>query len=264
MRLEDKFKQLRRENRKAFIGYVPFGFPDIKATKGICLSLEEAGVDILELGLPFSDPLADGPIIQKATTQAIAKGANISNFLKSLKELKKSLKIPVVIMSYYNPIFNFGLERFLKQAKASSACAMILVDVPLEESREYVAKARKYAIDPIFFITPTTTNSRARKIIKAAKGFIYYISVTGITGPRDLDYKFLASHIKSVKRMSKLPVCVGFGVHKKEQVLRLNKLSDGVIVGSAIVKFIENNYSKKDFLPKLKVYARSLCMKSST
>ncbi len=258
MRLEDKFKSLRKENRKAFIAYVPFGFPNIKATKNICLSLQEAGVDVIELGIPFSDPLADGPIIQKATTTALAKGANMDNFFKELSQLKKTLKIPVAIMSYYNPIFKFGLVKFLKKMKQTGASALINVDMPLEEGGEYIKEAKKVDIDTIFFVTPVTSAARIKKIVAQSKGFIYYVSVTGITGPKDLEYASLAAHIKSIRRVTKVPVCVGFGIHNREQVSKINTFSDGVIVGSEIVKFIDKHYKSKNFLNKLKNHVKSL------
>ena len=258
MRLEDKFKELRKKKKKAFIVYIPFGFPNIKATKDICLTLQEAGVDAIELGIPFSDPLADGPIIQEATTAALAKGANLDNFFKELSQLKQSLKIPLVIMSYYNPIFKFGLVRFLKKMEQLGASALINVDMPLEESAEYIKEARKLNIDTIFFVTQVTSSKRLRRIAKQSRGFIYYVSVTGITGPKDLTYTALASHVKSIKRVTKVPVCVGFGIHSREQVAKINTFSDGVIVGSEIVKFIDKHYRDKNFLNKLKNHVKSL------
>ena len=258
IRLGDKFKELRKKRKKAFIVYIPFGFPSIKATKGICLSLQEAGVDAIELGIPFSDPLADGPIIQKATTAALAKGANLDNFFKELSGLKQSLKIPVAIMSYYNPIFKFGLVKFLKKMKQLGASALINVDMPIDEGAKYIKEARKLNIDTIFFVTPVTSAKRIRKIAKQSRGFIYYISVTGITGPKDLKYASLASHVKSIKRVTKVPVCVGFGIHSRKQVAKINTFSDGVIIGSSVVKFIEEHHRKSNFLGKLKNYIRSL------
>lgn len=258
IRLEDKFKELKKKKKKAFIVYVPFGFPNLKATRGICLSLQEAGVDAIELGIPFSDPLADGPIIQKATTAALAKGANMDNFFKELSQLKKSLKIPLVIMSYYNPIFKFGLVKFLKKMKQLGASALINVDMPIDEGTEYIKEARKIGIDTIFFVTPVTSAKRLRRIVKQSRGFIYYISVTGITGPKELKYAALKKDVKSIKRVTKVPVCVGFGIHSREQVAKINTFSDGVIVGSSVVKFIETHHRNKDFLKKLKNYIRSL------
>lgn len=261
MRLKDKFKQLKKEGRKAFVAYVPFGFPNPRATKGICLSLQRAGVDIIELGIPFSDPLADGPIIQRATTKAIASGANINNFFKTLKELKKVLTIPVVVMTYYNPVFSFGLNNFFRRIKAHGVLASLIVDLPLEEAGSYIDQARRLDIDTVFFITPTTSKQRIKRIVGASRGFIYYISVTGITGPKDIAYKSISKQINSIKKMSKLPVCVGFGIHSPSQVRGVNKISDGAIVGSSIVEFIEDNYRKKGFLKLLERHTTMLCMR---
>lgn len=258
MKLKDKFKQLKKENKKAFIVYVPFGFPTVKATKNICFSLQDAGVDAIELGIPFSDPLADGPIIQKATTAALAKGANTDNFFQELSQLKGSLRIPLVIMSYYNPIFNFGLSRFLERMQQCGASALINVDMPVEEGAEYIKEAGKFNIDTVFFVTPVTPAKRVERIVKQSKGFIYYISVTGITGPKDLRYSSLESHVRSIKRITKVPVCVGFGIHNREQVARINTFSDGVIIGSEIVKFIDRHHRDKNFLTKLKKHIKSL------
>ncbi len=258
MRLEEKFKQLKKQGRKAFIAYIPFGFPHPKLTKPICLALEQAGVDIIELGLPFSDPLADGEIIQRASSLALAKGANTKTFLAALKPLAKVLKIPLVAMTYCNPVFNFGLCRFLQRIKQSGVSSAIIVDLPIEEAKDYLKECRQLSIDPVFFITPTTSGERIKKIARISRGFIYYISVTGITGPKSFNYPLLAKQLKNIKRLTKLPVCVGFGIHSLNQVKKLNKLSDGVIVGSSLVKFIEKNSSKKNFLKQLKIYTKSL------
>ena len=261
MRLEEKFKQLKLEGRKAFIAYVPFGFPNIKTTKDICVTLGDAGVDVIELGVPFSDPLADGPIIQKATTLALEKGANLDNFLVTLDKLKQTLKIPIVVMSYYNPVFNFGTDKFLGKIKQLGVSGVTIVDLPLEESRGYIKKARSLKLETIFFITPTTSDKRMKKIVSQSEGFIYYISVTGITGPKDFKYKEIATGVRKIKKITSVPVCVGFGVHTREQITKINKFSDGVIVGSSIVKFIEKHHRNNNFLKKLKVYVKSLCAK---
>ncbi len=261
MRLEEKFKQLKKEGRKAFIVYVPFGYPAVSATKDICIALEKGGVDAIELGIPFSDPLADGPIIQQATTKALEKGANMDNFFLQASKLKKHLKIPLVVMSYYNPIYKFGMESFFSKLKRIGISAVLTVDLPLEEASEYIKEARKSNLDTIFFITPTTSEERIKKIVKYSKGFIYYISVTGITGPKTLKFSELASHIKAIKKKTAVPVCVGFGIHTREQVKKVSAFSDGVIIGSQIVKFIEGSYKRKDFLRRLEAYARGLCTK---
>lgn len=261
MRLEEKFKQLKKAGKKAFIAYVPFGFPDVSYTRPICLALQQAGVDIIELGIPFSDPLADGPIIQRASAQALANGANLINFFKTIQALQKEINIPLVIMTYYNPIFRYGIDTFFKRLKQVAISAVLVVDVPLEESASYIRAARHYKIDTVFFATPTTSLERLKKIVKQSKGFIYYISITGITGPKVLKLQDVKKHVAMVKGLTKIPVCVGFGIHTRAQVLGISSFSDGVIVGSPIVQYIEKHYKEKQFLNKLRSYVESLCLK---
>ncbi len=258
MRLKDKFKQLAKENNKAFIAYIPFGFPNVDLSCKIFLALQEAGVDIIEIGIPFSDPLADGPIIQRATSIALKKGVNQDIFFKSFDKIKKLIKIPVVIMSYYNPIYKYGINKFFQKMKTIGFSAITIVDLPVEEGKIYLEEAGKYNMDTIFFITPVTSSERANKIAKYSKGFIYYISVTGITGANDLDLVSVRQHLNNIKKMTTLPVCVGFGIHSREQVIKISKFSDGAIVGSEIVKFIDENYKQKDFLNKLKNHVKYL------
>ncbi|MCF7888448.1 MAG: tryptophan synthase subunit alpha [Candidatus Omnitrophica bacterium] len=258
MRLEDKFNQLKKEGRKAFIAYFPFGFPKIAYTNDIFLALQKGGVDIIELGFPFSDPLADGPIIQKASACALEQKITIDIFFDTIKKIKKDINIPIVIMSYYNPIYRYKLAKFFKKAKVNKISGTILVDLPFEESSQYINQARKQGIDPIFFITPTTSAKRAKKIAKNSKGFIYYVSIAGITGPKALSYSDISSHIKDIKKITNTPVCVGFGIHNHKQVRRISFFSDGVIVGSEIVKFIDKNYKQINFLQKLENHVRRL------
>jgi tryptophan synthase alpha chain len=258
MRLEDKFNQLKKEGRKAFVAYFPFGFPKISYSNDIFLALQNAGVDIIELGFPFSDPLADGPIIQKASVTALEQNISINSFFANIRKIKKEIKIPVVVMSYYNPIYKYKTGSFFQKLKKNAICGTILVDLPLEESANYISAAEKSEIDPIFFITPATSVKRMEKIAKSAKGFIYYVSTTGITGPRSLQYKDIKSHIKRIKEISDTPVCVGFGIHNNQQVKKISSISDGVIVGSEIVKFIGQNYKEKNFFKKLENYVRKL------
>lgn len=258
MTIKEKFQQLKKQGKKAFIAYVPYGFPTIKQTKDIIFALQEAGVDIIELGIPFSDPVADGPVIQGAASIALKNGANTKNLFSTLNKIKKDIKVPLALMTYYNPVFICGAERFFKSMNSAGTSGILTVDLPIDEASEYVKKAKKYKIETVFFITPVTPLSRAKKIIKACRGFIYYISVTGTTGVREISYGTLAGHIKQLKKETNLPVCVGFGVHTKEQFVSICKFSDGAIIGSAIVKFIKENYSKRNFLYSLKKYVKSL------
>jgi tryptophan synthase alpha chain len=258
MTLKEKFSQLKKQNKKAFIAYIPFGFPTVKATKDIILTLQKSGVDILELGIPFSDPIADGPVIQEAASIALARGANTAKLFSLLSELKKDIKIPIVFMTYYNPVFKFGVEKFFGNMARSGASGILTVDLPIDESKEYLKHSRKFDIKTIFFVTPVTPKERAKAIVKASSGFVYYISVTGITGMREISYFSLAKHLKELKRITALPVCIGFGIHSKKQVEEVGKISDGAIVGSAIVKFIKENYTKHNFLGELGEYVKSL------
>jgi len=254
--LKEKFVQLKKENKKAFIAYIPFGFPDIKSFKKIVLSLQEASVDIIEVGLAFSDPIADGPIIQEAYNIALKNNANIERFFSVIKNI--NIKIPIVLMSYYNPIFRFGLEKFFKKLKESNITGALIVDLPFDEDKRYLELVEKFNIETVFLITPTTTDERAKKIISNTSGFIYYVSVTGITGPKKLEFSFLRRHINRLKEFTDLPICVGFGIHNKKQVKEINKFSDGVVIGSSIVKFIKDNFSNKNFIERLKEYILNL------
>ncbi len=256
--LKEKFSQLKKQNKKAFIAYIPFGFPTIKFTKGIILTLQKAGVDIIELGIPFSDPIADGPIIQEATSIALSRGANTTKLFALLRSLKKDIKIPIVFMTYYNPVFKFGVDKFFNNMNKAGASGILTVDLPIDESKEYLKSARKSNIKTIFFVTPVTPKLRAKAITKASGGFIYYISVTGTTGMRNISYASIAKHLKEIKKMSKLPVCIGFGIHSRKQVKEVSRISDGAIIGSAIVKFIKENHAKRNFLNKLEKYVKAL------
>ncbi|UCC94311.1 MAG: tryptophan synthase subunit alpha [Candidatus Omnitrophota bacterium] len=257
MSIQDKFKQLKKDGKKAFIVYIPFGFPHPRYTKDILLALQDTGVDIVELGIPFSDPLADGPIIQKASSRALENGANQEKMFATLQRIRSFLKTPMVIMTYYNPLFMFGVKKFFRRMNELGVSGITVVDLPLEESSHYIKEARQFDLETVFFITPTTHIGRAKKICRASRGFIYYISVTGITGPKSFSYAPLLSHIKILKNITRLPLCVGFGIHTRTQAEQINKFSDGIIVGSSIVKFIAQHYHDKDFLRKLKKYVNS-------
>lgn len=257
-KLKETFKKLKEKNRKAFIAYIPFGFPSIEMTAKIISVLQKNKVDIIELGIPFSDPLADGPIIQHASFEALKKGANIDKLFSMLIKEKSKIDVPIVLMSYFNPIYSYGVDKFIKTAKKAAVSAVMAVDLPCEEAAYYVSRARKSDLDTIFFVTPTTPADRIKKIASVSKGFIYYISVTGTTGPRALSYSSISKHIKMIKRVSSMPVCVGFGIHSREQVKKINSISDGAIIGSKIVQYINDNHKKKTFLKNLASFVRGL------
>jgi tryptophan synthase alpha chain len=261
MTLQGKFIQLKKEKRSALIAYVPFGFPAPKDTESILYALEKGGADIIELGVPFSDPLADGPIIQAAATKALSAGASVEKLFALLKKIKGRIKVPLVIMTYLNPVLAFGAKKFFQEMKKNEVSGVMLVDSPVEESREFIKLAHENKIDTIFFVTPTTEKARLKKIVSASSGFIYYISVAGTTGFKELCYEEAAKNVRALKKISRTPVCIGFGVHSQTQVKKLAQFCDGVIVGSAIVKYIGEHKDEHDFLIGLERFVAALCTK---
>ncbi|RKY38962.1 MAG: tryptophan synthase subunit alpha [Candidatus Omnitrophota bacterium] len=255
-KLEAYFNKLEKDNKKAFIVYVPFGFPTIELSKRIIKLLSTLKVDLIEIGLPFSDPLADGPIIEKATQIALRKGATPEALFTSLKNLVPVLSVPVVILSYYNPIYVFGVRKFLKGCREIGVAGVMIVDLPVEEATLYIKEARKLDLDTVFFVTPTTEEKRAERIMEVSRGFVYYISVTGITGPKDLSPTKILANIRKLKRIRNIPICVGFGIHRKSQVKKILNGCEGIIVGSAIVNYIAKYSKDKNFFKKLPSYIR--------
>ncbi len=260
-KVEERFSQLRREGKKAFIAFVPFGFPNLSLSYEIIKTLDKSCVDFIEVGLPFSDPLADGPIIQKANQIALKEGADthkLFNFIASLK----SLNTPLLLLTYYNPVYVFGMKEFLRSCKKAGISGIMIVDLPIEEAEDYIKEARRIDLDTIFFATPTTEPERIKKIVKESRGFLYYISVTGTTGPKKISFYSLRKHIEMIKNISKnCNVCVGFGIHTRKQIKRISTFCEGVIVGSAIVDYIERNYKKKYFLKRFSKYIMGLCLR---
>ncbi len=237
-RIDRKFKQLKARKQKAFIAYVTAGDPDLAMTKKIALALERSGVDILELGIPFSDPLADGPTIQAASQRALKKGVNLKKIFGMAASLRAKTDMPVVFMTYYNPVLKYGLERFFKSCKACGVDGVIVPDLPFEEAEDLKRISRAFGIAAIFLVAPTSTRERIRKIAASSRGFIYYVSLTGVTGARSKLPPEVMSKIRLIKSLTDKPVAVGFGISGPAQASRMASVADGVIVGSAIVKII--------------------------
>ncbi len=250
-KIREKFEELRKKGRKAFIPYITFGFPDFDTFKSIIFTLDKLGCDFIEIGLPFSDPIADGPVIQTSSKIALEKGANIHNLFSFLKKVKEKLNSGLILMSYYNPIYNMGLNDFFKKAN-SLLEGVIVPDLLPEEAEDFIRKAHTYNIDTIFFISPTTQEERLPLIEKSSSGFIYYISVTGVTGPREVLPSDILKHLKRIRKRISLPICIGFGISHKVQAQKFKKYFDGVIVGSALIHKILNTYKKRGFLKKFK------------
>ncbi len=251
-KIKDTFKKIGSKNEKALVMYLTAGDPDLDTTEKLLLTLQEAGADIIEIGVPFSDPMADGPTIQRAAGRALKGGTTLENIFDMLKGVRPGLKVPVILFGYFNPVLNLGLKRFSKRAREAGIDGLILVDLPYEESREI----RRFTdnldngnkIDFINLISPVTDGRRLEEIISDASGFLYYVSVTGVTGVRDELPKDVEEQIVRLKGMTELPVVVGFGVSNPETASRLGEVSDGVVVGSALVNIIEEYGKSGDLL----------------
>jgi tryptophan synthase alpha chain len=234
--LEKTFKKLNKEGKKAFIPYIMAGDPSLDKTKDVVLLFEECGADIVELGVPFSDPLADGPTIQRASERALKNGVTLRKTISFVKDIRQMTQIPIVLMTYFNPVFKYGVENFIKNAKIAGVDGVIIPDLPPDEAEDFIKLSREAALDTIFLLTPTSTEDRIKKVIKVSKGFIYYVSITGITGTTLLLDGSMEVLISKIKRYTDKPVAVGFGVSTPEEAAAVARVSDGVIVGSAIVK----------------------------
>lgn len=239
-RIGRRFAVLRREGKKAFIPYVMAGHPDLAATRRMITLLEECGADIIELGVPFSDPLADGPTIQAAAQQALAGGVTLSSVIGFVGELRKSTKIPLILMTYYNPVFKYGEERFCRDAASAGVDGVIIPDLPPDEAGGMISSSRDHGIDTIFLLAPTSTPGRMQRVARSTRGFLYYVPITGITGSQLTLDESLASAISKIRTLTATPVAVGFGVAHPEEAAAVARAADGVIVGSAIVKRVND------------------------
>ncbi len=242
--LEKTFLRLKQQSSGALVGYITGGDPKPKYTPTIAEALIEGGVDILELGIPFSDPIADGPTIQAASVRALEAGTTPKMVLEIAKQIKKEHDVPLVILTYYNPIFRMGLDNFLRRANTCEIDGIIIPDLPVDEAEDYKKIAETYAIDTIFLAAPSTSTKRLQKILKFTSGFLYLVSLFGVTGVRE---KVEDSTIQLIKKFlpytnGRIPLAVGFGISKPEHVIRIiENGADGIIVGSALVNIINKN-----------------------
>ena len=257
-RIDKKFKELKREHKKAFIAFITAGYPNLSTTEKLVYEFADSGVDIVELGVPFSDPLADGPVIQESSYEALKKNTHLIDILKLVRKTRQKIDMPICLMTYYNPIFCFGDQRFVNEAIKCGVDGVIIPDLPPDEGKDFIRLANKAGLHVICFVAPTTSKERLKFITQVARGFIYYVSLTGVTGARQQLPADLIGNLKMVKRSTKKPVCVGFGVSTAAQVKEVSKVADGVIVGSAIVKKIKENIGKPDLVIKVKKFVESL------
>jgi len=262
-RIKEKFNELEKRNEKALISYIMLGFPNEKATMQTIRGLVKGGVDIIELGFPFSDPLADGPVIQNASTISLEKGTNVSKFFNIVKKIRKETEIPLVLMTYTNILHRMGYQKFINDAKKVGIDGFILPDMSIGESKDYLQAAKNNA-DTIFLISPNTSKSRIEKIAKASTGFLYLVAVFGTTGVKTSIKNYTLKAIKNVKNQTKgkIPVGIGFGVSTPEDVKKYVKAgADAVIVGSAYLKLIEKT-KPEQLESKIAAFTKSLKMQT--
>jgi tryptophan synthase alpha chain len=257
-RIEKKFKDLRVRKKKAFIAYLTAGYPDLKTTEHLVRALSQQKVDIIELGVPFSDPMADGRVIQDASHYALTRGIHLGQILALVKRLRRSVDIPLCLMTYFNPVFRYGCERFVAQASACGVDGVIIPDLPPEEAGSFMRSARRENLDMILFLSPTTSVRRARLIVGLARGFIYYVSSAGVTGVRRQLPHNVTRNLRHIKTLTDKPVCVGFGISNAAQVAAMSAVCDGVIVGSAIMKKIQDNLSRGDLIRRVSRFVAGL------
>ncbi len=236
-RVEETFAHLHREGKKALIAYLTVGFPSVKVLPELVEALAEAGVDLIELGIPFSDPLADGPTIQATSQWALSHGMTPEKVFHAVEELRRrNVELPLALMTYVNPVFRFGFDRFCLRCAASGVDGLIVPDLPPEEAQELIQSARPLGVDTIFLAAPTSPVERLKTIARSSTGFIYYVSLTGVTGVRDHLPREISNQVGRLKKMTDLPVCVGFGISRVSQVREVARVADGVIIGSALLK----------------------------
>ena len=239
-RISPKFESLRRDGRKALIPFITAGDPNPAFTVPALHAMVEAGADIIELGVPFSDPMADGPVIQRASERALAHKMSLRKVLELVREFRqKDDTTPVVLMGYLNPVESLGYRNFVEKAQAAGVDGVLTVDMPPEESSEFLPMLDEAGIDPIFLLAPNSTNERIAKMGQLGRGYLYYVSLKGVTGASHLNLDDVAHKVEEIRKLSGLPIAVGFGVKNAETAVAVAKLGDGVVVGSALVSRIE-------------------------
>jgi tryptophan synthase alpha chain len=243
-RIDARFVALKKEDRAALVTFIMAGDPDYDSALSILKALPKAGADVIELGMPFTDPMADGPVIQAAGLRALQSGQNMKKTLALVGEFRRGDDAtPIVLMGYYNPIYVYGCERFLADAKSSGVDGLIIVDLPPEEDAELCLPALKAGLNFIRLATPTTDDKRLPAVLTNTSGFVYYVSITGITGAAAPDPSRVTEAVARIKRHTKLPVCVGFGVRTAEQARAIAQNADGVVVGSALIDAVRKSLS---------------------
>ncbi len=253
-RIHSLFERLKNEHRAGLIAYITAGDPTPERTPGIVAALERGGVDLIELGVPFSEPIADGPVIQRGAERALRAGTNVAKVLEISRQIRQHSQIPILLFTYLNPVLRYGLEKLAVDAKAAGIDGCLLTDLSVEEAESYVGAMRAAGLDTVFLAAPTSTDRRLELVAKYSTGFVYLVSRTGVTGERAALSDALQPLIERTRKVTALPLAAGFGISTPEQAGIVAKMADGVVVGSAIVRLIENNASDVE----LEAFARSL------
>ena len=257
-RIDALFDRLRIENRAAMVAYITGGDPSLEASAEVAVSLGQSGVDILELGIPFSDPLADGATIQAAAGRAIAAGATVAGILGMIREIRRHSDMPIVLFTYLNPVYTYGYERFQQDAAAAGADGILLLDLPPSEASQNQELAASTGLRTIRLIAPTTPEERLQEITDASEGFIYYVSREGVTGEQSNLASDIAARVATIRALTKVPVAVGFGISNPEQAAAVAALADGVVVGSAIVRRIGEIGNAPDLPARIADFVRPI------
>jgi tryptophan synthase alpha chain len=240
-RIGDRFAKLRAEGGKAFVAFVTAGDPSLDRTADLAPELEAAGVDVLELGVPFSDPLADGPVIQRASERALARGVTLERVLDTVRRIRRRSQIPLLLFSYFNPLFRYGLDRLTAAAREAGVDGVLVTDLPPEEADGWLDKARAADLDTVFLAAPTSPDERLRRVAEASRGFVYAVSRTGVTGEREALSYDARPLVRRLKQLTDEPVALGFGIARPKQYRAAAEVADGVVVGSALVRFLEEH-----------------------
>ncbi len=257
-RITNLFATCKTEGRKAFIAYITGGDPTPSHTASLILALERGGADLIELGVPFSDPIADGPVIQRASDRALRANTTVARLLQAVREVRRDSQVPIVLFSYLNPLLRYGFQKLANDAAEAGVDGALLTDLCIEEAAEPVRELRQRGLDTVFLAAPTSTDTRLRLVCEHSSGFVYLISRAGVTGEQASLSDTAAPLVGRMRALTRLPLAMGFGVSTPEQVAEVARLTDGVVVGSAIVKFIEENAAAPDLGSKLQAWTHRL------
>jgi tryptophan synthase alpha chain len=257
-RIARLFENLKQDRQKALIAYITAGDPSPERTPALIEALERGGADLIELGVPFSDPIADGPVIQRAGERALLAGTTLQKVLDIAAAVRKRSELPLLLFTYLNPVMRYGLDQLARDAAAAGIDGCLLTDASVEEASEYVDAMRAHGLDTVFLVAPTSSERRLKLVAQYSSGFVYLVSRTGVTGEQNSLSGAVAPLVRATRAVTALPLAVGFGVSRREHVAELGKLVEGVVVGSAIMRLIEQNASDPALESKLEAFAREL------